>query len=85
MLEEEDAEEFAAQLTGATMRVVREYDGEDVVGEPAFSDQLCGRLKEALEDFETPTIRWQADVALQFRELRGYQEKDQQQEGDIRH
>ena len=69
MLEEADAEEFAAQLAGATMRVVHDYDGEDVVGEPAFSDQLCGRLKETLEDFETPTIRWQADVATH---LKGY-------------
>lgn len=69
MLEEEDADEFAARLASATTRVVRDYDDEDVVGEPAFSDQLCGRLKEALEDFETPTIRWQVDVAAH---LKGY-------------
>jgi hypothetical protein len=62
MLEKQDADAFAEQLAGATMRVVRDYDDEEVVGEPAFSDQLCGRLKETLEGFETETIGWQVDV-----------------------
>lgn len=64
MLTQEDADLFAERLAGATQRVVQDYKIGDVVHEEPFSDQLCGRLKETLEGFETPNIRWQADVAL---------------------
>lgn len=64
MLEEEDAELFAAKLAGATARVVGDYADGDVVHEEPFSDQLCGRLKETLQDFQTPNVRWQVDVAV---------------------
>lgn len=63
MLETGDADALAKKLTNATMRTVHDYESEDVVGEEAFSEQLCGRLKETLEGFETPTIGWQADTA----------------------
>lgn len=63
MIDEGDADKFAKKLAGATNRVVKDYKTEDVVGEEAFSDQLCGRLKETLEDFESETIRWQVEIA----------------------
>lgn len=65
MLNSADADEFADKLTSATQRTVRDYELEDVVGEESFSEQLCGRLKETLEGFETRTIRWQVDVAVE--------------------
>ncbi len=64
MLESDDADEFANKLAAATMRTVADYESEDVVGEEAFSEQLCGRLKETLEGFATATIEWQADIAV---------------------
>jgi len=57
-----DADELAIKLARATMRVAADYAAEDVIGEESFSEQLCGRLKETLEDFETENIKWQADV-----------------------
>jgi hypothetical protein len=63
MLTETDADMFAHKLADATNRVVRDYKTEDVVHEKPFSDQLCGRLKETLEGFKTPNIRWQIDIA----------------------
>lgn len=63
-MKQEDADEFAHRLAKATQRVVADYQEGDVVGEEPFSDQLCGRLKETLEDFETPNVRWQVDVAV---------------------
>ena len=67
MIGEEDAEGFATKLAGATERVVHDYGLEDVVHEEPFSDQLCGRLKETLQEFETPRVRWQVDVAMAGR------------------
>jgi hypothetical protein len=64
MIDGEDATDFASRLAGATNRVVRDYREGDVVHEEPFSDQLCGRLKETLEGFETDNIVWQADVAV---------------------
>lgn len=63
MITHEDADAFAEKLMGATSRVCRDYAIGDVLHEEPFSDQLCGRLKETLEDYETQNIRWQADVA----------------------
>lgn len=63
MLHEGDAEGFAEKLFGATERVCADYGAGDVVHEEPFSDQLCGRLKETLEDFETENVRWQAEMA----------------------
>jgi len=62
MIDRDDATDFAKKLAGATNRTVRDYLEEDVVFEEPFSDQLCGRLKETLEGFETDNIIWQADV-----------------------
>lgn len=42
ILDQTDANEFAAKLADATDRVVRDYGSEDVVHEEPFSDQLCG-------------------------------------------
>lgn len=64
MLTEEDAKGFAKKLAGATERVAGDYEGGDVIYEEPFSDQLCGRLKETLHDFETENIRWQTDIAV---------------------
>ena len=69
MIDTDDADELAVKLTDATIRVVKDYEAEDVVGEEAFSEQLCGRLKETLDGFETATIRWQVDVATNFKGL----------------
>lgn len=63
MLELPDAAEFGARLAGATSRVADDYVAGDVVHEEPFTDQLCGRLKETLHEFETENIRWQVDVA----------------------
>lgn len=63
MMREEDADAFAVKLAGATERCVADYAGREVRHEESFSDQLCGRLKETLEDFSTPHIDWQTDVA----------------------
>ncbi|WP_165323097.1 hypothetical protein [Rhizorhabdus phycosphaerae] len=57
MIDPEDARGFAHRLSEATARTVRDYEQEDVVGEESFTDELCGRLKEALEGFETATIQ----------------------------
>lgn len=67
MLKTGDADALAEKLAAATMRTVQDYESEDVVGEEAFSEQLCGRLKETLEGFATPTIEWQADTAINGR------------------
>jgi len=63
MLDLIDAAEFGERLAGATSRVADDYVEGDVVHEEPFTDQLCGRLKETLHEFETPNIRWQVDVA----------------------
>lgn len=63
MMTPEDARAFTEKLMGATGRCAAEYASEEIRHEEAFSDQLCGRLKETLEGFSTPNIRWQADVA----------------------
>lgn len=67
MLNSGDAEGFAKKLAEATNRVVEDYMVGDVVHEEPFSDQLCGRLKETLVEFETPMIRWQTTVAVADR------------------
>ena len=59
MITPEDAGAFAGKIEDATDRVVRDYATGDVTHEEPFSDQLCGRLKETLHDFETPNFRWQ--------------------------
>lgn len=61
-MDREESRRFAAKLAGATQRVCRDYRNGDVVHEEPFSDQLCGRLKETLEDFQTGEIIWQAEV-----------------------
>lgn len=63
MLAPEDADEFARKLAGATARVVQDYASGDVLHEEPFSDQLCGRLKETLQDFSTENIDWQVNTA----------------------
>lgn len=83
MLEKDDADLFAAKLAAATARVVEDYADGDVVHEEPFSDQLCGRLKETLQSFETPNVRWHVDVAiggegagrLKMRSLTKYKEE----------
>lgn len=83
MLDKDDADLFAAKLAAATARVVQDYEEGDVVHEEPFSDQLCGRLKETLHEFETPNVRWQVDVAiggegagkLKMRSLTKYKEE----------
>lgn len=67
MLTEDDADLFAKKVANATNRVVRDYELGDVADEEGFSGQLCGRLKETLEDFSTPAIRWQVDAAIDSR------------------
>ncbi|MFS2110565.1 hypothetical protein ACCC88_12805 [Sphingomonas sp. Sphisp140] len=58
-----EAQAFARKLAGATMRACHDYRDGDLVHEEPFSDQLCGRLKETLHDFQTGSIAWQVDVA----------------------
>ena len=67
MLGFEEADLLANKMVDAIMRVVSDYEHEDVVGEEAFSEQLCGRLKETLSGFATETIQWQADTATAER------------------
>lgn len=63
MLKIEDAAGFADKLTRATGRTVRDFAKGKIRHEEPFSDELCGRLKETLEDFETPNVLWQVDLA----------------------
>lgn len=67
LLSHEDAREFSQKLAQATKRVCEDYKVGDVEYEEPFSDQLCGRLKETLVDFQSPHIDWQADVATEGR------------------
>ena len=67
MLTHEDAREFSVKLVKAARRVCKDYAHGDVEHEEPFSDQLCGRLKETLEDFQTVNIDWQADLATADR------------------
>ncbi len=64
MFTAEDADAFGKKLANATQRVVDDYASGDVVHEEPFSDQLCGRLKETVHDFETENVVWQTDVAI---------------------
>jgi hypothetical protein len=67
VLSEVDAAAFAKRLAGATDRVADDYTEGDVVHEEPFTDQLCGRLKETLYDFETPNVLWQADATTETK------------------
>ena len=58
----EDAEAFADKIDKATSRVVRDYARGKLKHEEPFSGELCGRLKETLEEFETPNFRWQVEA-----------------------
>lgn len=62
-MKREEAEAFARKLAGATMRACHDYRDGDLIHEEPFSDQLCGRLKETLHDFQTGSIAWQVDAA----------------------
>lgn len=62
-MREGDAEALASKLAEATQRVVRDYELGDVADEESFSSQLCGRLKETLYEFSTPSMVWQVDAA----------------------
>ncbi|WP_322889992.1 MULTISPECIES: hypothetical protein [unclassified Yoonia] len=62
MITEADARELAEKLAEATKRVERDYEEEDIGGEEDFSSQLCGRLKETLDSFQTETIVWQVET-----------------------
>lgn len=65
MIELSDAGAFGARLAEATSRVADDYVEGDVVHEEPFTDQLCGRLKETLHQFETENLRWQVDVSTE--------------------
>jgi hypothetical protein len=58
MLTRDDITGFAQKLTEATMRTVHDLATGEIRHEEPFSDELCGRLKETLHQFETETIRW---------------------------
>ena len=62
MISDADARELAEKLAEATNRVERDYEEEDVGGEEDFSSQLCGRLKETLNDYQTETMVWQVET-----------------------
>lgn len=63
-MKRDDADALARKLADATRRVFADYKVGDVVHEEPFSDQLCGRLKETLHDFQTGEITWQVDTSL---------------------
>lgn len=67
MLSEQDVTGFARKVNGAAQRVVRDYRDGDAIDEESFSDQLCGRIKETLEGFETDSVSWQAENVLRDR------------------
>lgn len=62
MIADDDARELARKLAEATNRVESDYELEDVGGEEDFSSQLCGRLKETLNNYQTGTIVWQVET-----------------------
>jgi hypothetical protein len=65
MLRIDDAAPFAQKLTAATQRTVHDLAVGEIRHEEPFSDELCGRLKETLQDFETATLRWQVDLVTE--------------------
>lgn len=62
MIPDADARDLAEKLAEATDRVARDYEEEDVGGEEDFSSQLCGRLKETVNNYPTPTMVWQVET-----------------------
>lgn len=62
MIPSADARDLSEKLAEATNRVARDYEEEDVGGEEDFSSQLCGRLKETINNHPTPTMVWQVET-----------------------
>lgn len=50
-----------SKITNAIGRFASDIKSGDVVHEDPMSGQLTGRLKEALQDYQTPNIVWQAE------------------------